>query len=90
MKIEVCNIKMELNTIEIYELLKNGTSNQRNFVNNLSFAEFNEFIRGHEIFFEEYDLRDLLNGGCLAVEEGGEIDECTTIWENGRITISLY
>lgn len=90
MKIEVCNIKMELNTIEIYELLKNGTSNQRNFANNLSFIEFNEFIRGHEIFFEEYDLRDLLNGGCLAVEEGGEIDECTTIWENGRITISLY
>lgn len=89
MKIEVCNIKMELNTIEIYELLKNGTSNQRNFANNLSFTEFNEFIRGHEIFFEEYDLRDLLNEGCLAVEEGGEMDECT-IWENGRITISLY
>ena len=40
-------------------------------------------------FFEEYDLRDLLNGGCLAVEESGEINEYT-IWENERVTIYLY
>ena len=89
MKIEVFNMKMELNTIEIYELLKNGTSNQRNFANTLTFTEFNDFLGGHELFFEEYDLRDLLNGGCLAVEEGGEIDKYT-IWENGRVTIYLY
>lgn len=89
MKIEVFNMKMELSTIEIYELLKNGTSNQRNFANTLSFTEFNKFLGEHERFFEEYDLRDLLNGGCLAVEEGGEIDK-NTIWENGRVTIYLY
>ena len=89
MKIEVFNIKMELSTIEIYDLLKNGTTNQRNFANTLLFTEFNEFLGEHERFFEEYDLRDLLNVGCLAVEEGGEIDK-NTIWENGRVTISLY
>ena len=89
MKIEVFNIKMELSTIEIYELLKNGGSNQRNFANTLTFAEFNGFLGEHERFFEEYDLRDLLNGGCLVVEEGGEIDK-STIWENGRVTIYLY
>ena len=89
MKIEVFNMKMELNTIEIYELLKNGSINQKNFVNNLTFVEFNEFLLMHERFFEEYDLRDLLNGGCLTVEENGEIDE-HTIWENDRVTIYLY
>ena len=89
MKIEVFNMKMELNSIEIYELLKNGTTNQRYFANTLTFNEFNEFLGEHERFFEEYDLRDLLNGGCLAVEEGGEIDE-HTIWENGRVSIYLY
>lgn len=89
MKIEVFNMKIELSTSEIYELLKNGTSNQRNFANTLYFTEFNEFFGEHERFFEEYDLRDILNGGCLAVEEGGEIDEYT-IWENGRVTISFY
>lgn len=89
MKIEVFNMKMELSTIEIYELLMNGSNNQRNFINNLTFPEFNEFLGEHQRFFEEYDLRDLLNGGCLAVEEGGEIDEYT-IWENGRVTIYFY
>ena len=89
MKIKVFNMKMELNTIEIYELLKNGTTNQRYFTNTLTFTEFNQFLGEHERFFEEYDLRDLLNGGCLAVEEGGEIDE-HTIWENGRVTIYFY
>ena len=89
MKIEIFNMKMELSTLEIYELLKNGTTNQRNFANTLSFAEFNEFLEMHERFFEEYDVRDLLNGGCLTVEENGEIDE-HTIWENSRVSIYLY
>ena len=89
MKIEVFNRKMELSALEIYELLKNGTTNQRYFTNTLTFIEFNEFLEMHERFFEEYDLRDLLNGGCLTVEENGEIDE-HTIWENGRVSIYLY
>ena len=89
MKIEVFNVKMELSTSEIWDLLKNGTSNQRNFANTLSFNEFNDFLGEHERFFEEYDLRDLLNGGCLAVEEGGEINDYA-IWKNGRVTIYLY
>ena len=72
MKIQVFNMKLELSTIEIYDLLKNGTTNQRNFANTLSFAEFNEFLEMHERFFEEYDLRDLINGGCLAVEDTPE------------------
>ena len=88
MKIEVFNMKMELSTIEIYDLLKNGTSNQRNFANTLTFEEFNEFLGEYGRFFE-YDLRDLLNGGCLAVEENGEMDG-NAIWENGRVTIYLY
>ena len=89
MRIEVFNIKMELSPFEIYNLLKNGNANQMNFINALTVTEFNEFLREHERFLEEYDLRDLLNGGCLAVEEGGEIDEYT-IWENGRVTIYFY
>lgn len=87
MKMEILNVKMELSAWEVWNLLKNGSSNQRSFANALTFEEFNEFLREYQRFFEEYDIRDLLNGGCLAVE-GGEIDE--SIWENGRVTIYLY
>ena len=82
-------MKIELNAWEIWDILKEGSTNQRNFINSLTFTEFDEFLEEHELFFNEYDLRDLLNGGCLAVEEGGEIDE-HTIWENGRVSIYLY
>ena len=89
MKIEVFNMKMDLSISEIWDLLNHGSTNQRDFISSLTYNEFEEFLGEHRRFFEEYDLRDLLNGGCLGVEEGGEIDEYT-IWENGRVTISLY
>ena len=82
-------MKIDLNNLEIWNILKEGSTNQRNFINSLTFTEFDEFLEGHQMFFEEYDLRDLLNGGCLTVEENAEIDE-HTIYNNGRVTISLY
>lgn len=89
MKIEVFNMKMEMSVSEIWDLLKQGPINQRNFINSLRYSEFKEFLEKHEMFFREYDLRDLLNGGCLSIEEGGEIDEYT-IFSNERVTIYFY
>ena len=82
-------MKIDLNAWEIWNILKEGSTNQRNFINSLTFTEFDEFLEEHQMFFEEYDLRDLLNGGCIAVEENAEIDE-HTIYNNGRVIISLY
>lgn len=82
-------MEIDLCTDEIWDLLKKGSTNQRNFINSLRYSEFKEFI---ELWEEEYnylDLRGCLNGGCLSVEEDGEIDEYT-IWENGRVTIYFY
>lgn len=84
-------MKMDLNNLEIWNILKEGSTNQRNFINSLTFTEFDEFLGQHQMFFEEYDIRDLLNGGCLFVEDTSEdVEEEYIIYENGRITISLY
>ena len=79
-------MKIELNTYEIWDLLSEGSTNQRNFINSLSFSEFEEFLD----FLEDYevDLRSLLNGGCLSVEDGPVKDY--VIWENGRVSIIWY
>ena len=84
-------MKIDLNNLEIWNLLKEGTTTQRNFINSLTFTEFNEFLEQHELFFEEYDIRGLLNGGCLFVEDTPEdVEEEHIIYENGRISITLY
>ena len=83
-------MKIEMTTGEIWDLLKQGSSNQRNFINSLRFSEFKEFIEEHEMFLEEYDLRSLINGGVLVSEETAEINEDHSIYWNGRVTISLY
>lgn len=84
-------MKIDLNNLEIWNLLKEGSTNQRNFINSLTFTEFNEFLEQHELFFEEYDIRSLLNGGCLFVEDTPEdVEEEYVIYENGRIFITLY
>ena len=83
-------MKIDLSTSEIYDLLKEGSTNQRNFINSLRFSEFKEFIEEHEMFLEEYDLRGLINGGVLVSEETDQINEDHCIFSNGRVTISLY
>ena len=82
-------MKIELNTWEIWDLLKEGSTNQREFVNSLKYSEFEGFIEFIEEFCEEFDLRGYLNGGVLSVEETDQINE-DTIYSNDRITISLY
>ena len=84
-------MKIDLSTGEIWDLLKEGSSNGRDFINSLDYTEFEEFI---EVWEEEYnylDLRSCLNGGCLFVEDTPEdVEEEYIIYENGRITITLY
>ena len=84
-------MKLDLSTGEIGDLLKEGSTNQRNFIEKLYYEEFEEFI---ELWEEEYnylDLRDCLNGGCLFVEDTSkDVEEEYIIYNNGRIIISLY
>lgn len=81
-------MKIDLSVSEIWDLLKEGSTNQKNFIESLNYGEFEEFIESIEEY-DEFDLRGWLNGGCLTVEENGEIDEYT-IWENSRVSIYLY
>ena len=84
-------MKIDLNTYEIRKLLKEGPTNQKDFIEKLYYEEFKEFI---ELWEEEYnylDLRGCLNGGCLSVEDTSEdVEEEYIIYNNGRIIISLY
>lgn len=83
-------MKIEMTTGEIWDLLKEGSTNQRNFIESLKYDEFEEFI---ELWEEEYnylDLRSCLNGGCLFVEDQNEAEEEYIIYNNERIIISLY
>lgn len=83
-------MKIELNAYEIWNLLKQGSTNQRNFIGCLRYSEFKEFL---EIIgdYPDIDLRDLLNGGCLAVDDTPEdVEGEYEIYNNGRIIISLY
>ena len=82
-------MKIEMNVSEIWDLLKQGSSNQRNFINSLRYSEFQEFI---EIIkdYDDFDLRGYINGGVLSVEETDQINEDHCIFSNGRVTINLY
>ena len=77
-------MQIELNTKEIWDLLKEGSTNQKNFVGNLNYDEFEEFIDILERECLEMDLRDAINGGVLWVEDD-PVEEY--IWKNDRIAI---
>ena len=81
-------MKIDLSISEIWDLLKEGSTNQREFINSLRYSEFEDFLEQCENIFEEYDLISLLNGGCLFVEDTPEEKEFI-IWSNERISIVL-
>ena len=79
-------MKLDLSVREIWDLLKEGSTNQRNFIDSLYYSEFEEFIESIEEY-DEFDLRGYLNGGVLSVEEDPADDY--VIWSNDRIRIVL-
>lgn len=79
-------MKIEMTTSEIWDLLKEGSTNQRNFIESLNYTEFEEFIESIEEY-DEFDLRGWLNGGVLSVED--DPVENYVIWSNNRISIVL-
>ena len=85
------NMKIDLNPGEIWDLLKEGSTNQRDFIESLYYDEFEEFLEEWEYLYNDFDLRSCLNGGCLFVEDTTEdVEEEDIIYDNGRITIILY
>lgn len=80
-------MKIDISASEIWDLLKEGSINQRNFIQELKFNEFEQFIEYIEESYEEFDLRGYLNGGVLSVEDDPVEDH--VIWSNDRIGIVL-
>ena len=79
-------MNIEMTTSEIWDLLKEGSTNQRDFISSLTYSEFEEFIEIIEDY-DEFDLRGYLNGGVLKVEDDPEDD--FIIWRNNRVGIVL-
>lgn len=79
-------MKIELSTGEIWDLLKEGSTNQREFINSLRFTEFEEFIDIIDMECPEMDLRGYINGGVLWVEDD-PVEEDYIVWRNDRIAI---
>ena len=79
-------MKIEITTDEIWNLLKEGSTNQRNFIESLNYDEFEEFIESIEDY-DDFDLRGWVNGGVLWVENDPVQDY--VIWTNSRISICL-
>ena len=79
-------MKIEMTTGEIWDLLREGSTNQRNFIESLEYSEFEEFIESIEDY-EDFDLRGWLNGGVLSVED--DPIEDYVIWKNERVAIVL-
>lgn len=79
-------MKIDMSAGEIWDLLEEGSTNQRDFINSLDYSEFEEFIEFMEDF-DEFDLRGYLNGGVLSVEDDPVEDY--VIWSNERIGIVL-
>lgn len=87
-------MKIDMNAGEIWNLLEQGSTNQKNFINCLDYTEFEQFIEYLEFMedFDEFDLRGYLNGGVIEVVESPEDAEEVEgwiIWENERIMIVL-
>ena len=78
-------MKIDLSTGELWDLLKEGSTNQREFINSLRFSEFEEFIDIIEMEYPEMDLRGNINGGVLWVEDDPVEDYI--VWRNDRIAI---
>ena len=78
-------MKIDLSISEIWDLLREGSSNQRDFVDSLYYNEFEEFINIIEMECPEMDLRGNINGGVLWVEDDPVEDYI--IWRNDRIAI---
>ena len=78
-------MKIDLSTGEIWDLLKEGTTNQRNFIDSLRYDEFEEFMDILEMECPEMDLIGNINGGVLWVEEDPVEDYI--VWRNDRIAI---
>ena len=83
-------MKIDLSAGELWDLLKEGSTNQKEFVNSLYYSEFEEFMDILEMEFPEMDLIGYLNGGVLVAEETSKINEDHCIFSNGRVTINLY
>ena len=80
-------MKIELNACEIWDLLKEGSTNQKDFIAALEYGEFVEFIEFIDEFYDEFDLRGYINGGVLKVVDDPEDD--FIIWGNNRVGIVL-
>ena len=80
-------MKIDLCASELWDLLKEGSTNQRNFIDSLYYSEFEEFIEFIDEFYDEFDLRGYLNGGVLSVEDDPEEDYI--FWSNNRVSIVL-
>ena len=78
-------MKIEMTISEIWDLLKEGSTNQKNFVESLRYAEFEEFMNVLEIGCPETDLRGEINGGVLWAEDDPVEDYI--VWRNDRIAI---
>lgn len=78
-------MNIEMTTSEIWDLLNEGSSNQRDFINSLRYSEFKEFIDIVEMEYPEMDLRGNINSGILWVEDDPVEDYI--VWRNDRIAI---
>ena len=78
-------MKIDLSTGELWDLLKEGSTNQKNFIESLKYDEFEEFMDIIEMEFPEMDLIGNINGGVLWVEEDPVKDYI--VWRNDRIAI---
>lgn len=80
-------VKIDLLPNEIWDLLREGSTNQRNFIESLKYSEFEKFLEFIEEYPEEIDLRGYINGGVLWVEDDPIKDYI--IWRNDRIAVCL-
>ena len=78
-------MKIDLCAGELWDLLKEGSTNQKNFIDSLYYSEFEEFIDILEMECPEMDLIGNINGGVLWVEEDPVEDYI--VWKNDRIAI---
>lgn len=78
-------MKIELSASEIWDILMEGSTNQRDFIESLYYSEFEEFIDIIEMECPEMDLIGNINGGVLWVEDD-PLEEYI-IWRNDRIAI---
>ena len=78
-------MKIDLCASELWDLLKEGSTNQRDFIDSLYYSEFEEFIDILEMECPEMDLIGNINGGVIWVEEDPVEDYI--VWKNNRIAI---